>query len=209
MLVAVAWPPDSQRVTADTAIEVGGRQRPGDPTTSALDLKALRRTTGLTDTAGEMLVLRALRPGRNCESALGLLLEGSEMAGPLARWCVDGQVYVLGDLAAPAEEQPRAAAVVTAGVAGGTVELRTVATDGPDTGLLALRIVREVLNALRATAVSRVIASAAEDEPGRTQLLQRAGFRRCPAQTPACESPEPADDRPSEGRGLIWFEQDL
>ncbi|MEY2422183.1 MAG: hypothetical protein QOI95_2250 [Acidimicrobiaceae bacterium] len=122
------------------------------------------------------LLFRRARGAEEREGALRLLARRGGVPLLLREWCDDGELYVLTDLTEPAGRGPIGAAVVTPVVPRRTVELRTFATRSHDVEL-SLRMVGDVLDAVRASGASRAVAAASNADLERMALLQRAGFR--------------------------------
>jgi hypothetical protein len=108
-------------------------------------------------------------------------------------------LYALVDLAALADEDTVAVAVVTRGSPSAPAEVRFVAARDEDTAL-ALRLLHAVLDVLRASGAAGVVAAAAATDATRIALLDQAGFRPFRGKR---EPPARSSDR------ILWFSRDL
>ena len=159
------------------------------------------------------LLLRILPPVQAQRAVPLLCLAGLEELH-LRVWADEGQVLVVTDAAAGADEAPLGAALTLPVAAARVVEIRALAVDPAHRGLgIGAYLLEGVADAARASGCRRLLAAATNVDVGSIVLLQRAGFRLTHVERDGCcpergwSARQPHDHL--QARDLLWFDLEL
>lgn len=150
-----------------------------------------------------------LEPGADREPYVPLLLLADEPE-PLRAYLQDGDLYVLRDSGGA----PLGATLVLPHGDGGEAELKAVAVDASTHNRgLGQRMLRGVLDDLRARGITRVVVGTSNAGIGQIAFYQKAGFRILCIERDFF-SPEKGYDPAERENGLahqdmVWFDQHL